>query len=196
LPIRHAPKQASSLLVLEAHLHHRLINVFGFIMSPKLKEFLQRWAVTTVAVLIAEYLITGIRYDNWKALMVATLLLGILNAFLRPLILVATVGLVGIANVIMGLRTLMATLPLQIALFGFFLLAINAILLLLVAKVVPGFYVDDFWTAFKGGLAISFISVFVNSATGTGGARVQIRRGKPPHPPDRSDGDNGPIIDV
>src|SRR5688572_30332334 len=166
-------------------------------MQPKLKEFLQRWAVTTAAVLAAEHLITGIRYDNWKALLVATLLLGIFNAVLRPLLLVATVGILGVANLILGLRTLMATLPLQIALFGFLLLAINAVLLMLVGRVVPAFHVDGFWTAFKGGLIISLISLLINSFTGTGGARVQFQRGKPPRRSDRSSrDDDGPVIDV
>jgi putative membrane protein len=165
-------------------------------MQPKLKEFLQRWAVTTAAVLAAEHLIAGIRYDNWKALLVATLLLGIFNAFLRPLLLVATVGILGVANVILGLRTLMVTLPLQIALFGFLLLAINAVLLLLVAWMVSSFHVDGFWTAFKGGLVISIISLLLNSLTGTGGARVQIHRGKRPGASDRSDDGDGPVIDL
>lgn len=165
-------------------------------MQPKLKEFLQRWAVTTAAVLAAEHLITGIRYDNWKALLVATLLLGIFNAVLRPLLLVATVGILGVANVILGLRTLMVTLPLQIALFGFLLLAINAVLLLLVGQLVSSFHVDGFWTAFKGGLIISIISLLLNSLTGTGGARVQIHRGKPPGSTNRSDGGDGPVIDL
>jgi len=165
-------------------------------MQPKLKEFLQRWAVTTAAVLAAEYLITGIRYDNWKALLVATLLLGIFNAVLRPLLLVATVGILGVANVILGLRTLMVTLPLQIALFGFLLLAINAVLLLLVGQLVSSFHVDGFWMAFKGGLVISIISLLLNSLTGTGGARVQIHRGKPPGSTNRSDGGDGPVIDL
>jgi putative membrane protein len=165
-------------------------------MQPKLKEFLQRWAVTTAAVLTAEYLIAGIRYDHWKALLVATLLLGIFNAFLRPLLLVATVGLLGMANLVLGLRALLVTLPLQIVLFGFFLLAINAVLLLLVGQLVPSFHVDGFWTAFKGGLVISIISLLLNSLTGTGGARVQIHRGKPPGSANRSDDGDGPVIDL
>ena len=165
-------------------------------MQPKLKEFLQRWAVTTAAVLTAEHLLAGIRYDNWKALLVATLLLGIFNAFLRPLLLIATVGILGVTNVILGLRTLMVTLPLQIALFGFLLLAINAVLLLLVGRLVSSFHVDGFWTAFKGGLIISIISLLLNSLTGTGGARVQIHRSKPPGSRNRSDGGDGPVIDL
>jgi putative membrane protein len=165
-------------------------------MPPKLKEFLQRWAITTVAVLAAAYFVTNIRYDHWHGLLAATLLLGILNAFLRPLLLWTTVGLLGLLNVLLGVRVALVTLPLQILLFGFFLLAINATLLLFVGHVVPSFHADDFWTAFKGGLIISLVSLLLNSLTGTGAARIQVHRGKGRTPSDPPDNGNGPVIDV
>lgn len=165
-------------------------------MPPKLKEFLQRWAITTVAVLAAAYLVSGIHYDNWIALLVATLVLGLLNAFLRPLLVFATVGVLGAFNVMLGLRAALVTLPLQILSFGFFLLVINAALLLFAGKLVPSFQVDGFWTAFKGGLIISVVSLLLNSLTGSGNARIQVQRGKPRTPGDKSDPGDGPVIDV
>jgi putative membrane protein len=165
-------------------------------MPPKLKEFLQRWAITTVAVLAAAYLVSGIHYDNWIALLVATLVLGLLNAFLRPLLVFATVGVLGAFNVMLGLRAALVTLPLQILSFGFFLLVINAALLLFAGKLVPSFQVDGFWTAFKGGLIISVVSLLLNSLTGSGNARIQVQRGKPRAPGDKSDPGDGPVIDV
>jgi putative membrane protein len=165
-------------------------------MPPKLKEFLQRWAITTVAVLAAAYIVSGIHYDNWIALLVATLVLGLLNAFLRPLLVFATVGVLGAFNVMLGLRAALVTLPLQILSFGFFLLVINAALLLFAGKLVPSFQVDGFWTAFKGGLIISVVSLLLNSLTGSGNARIQVHRGKPRTPSDKSDPDDGPVIDV
>jgi putative membrane protein len=165
-------------------------------MPPKLKEFLQRWAITTVAVLVAAHVVSGIHYEHWRALLVATLLLGLLNAFLRPLLLFATVGLLGALNVLLGLRLALVTLPLQIVSFGFFLLAINAGLLLVVDKLVRSFHVEDFWTAFWGGLIISLISLLLNSLTGSGHARIQLQRGKTRRPSDKSDDGNGTIIDV
>jgi putative membrane protein len=167
-------------------------------MPPKLKTFLQRWIVTTVAVLVAAHMVEAIRYDHWHGLLVATLLLGVLNAFLRPLILFATVGILGAFNFLLGLRLALLTLPLQILSFGFLLLAINAILLLLVTQLVPSFHADGFWTAFKGGLIISVISLLLNSLTGTGNARVQWQRGKPTPPGNRRDpgNDDGPVIDL
>ena len=165
-------------------------------MPPKIKEFLQRWAITTVAVLAAAYLISGIHYDNWMGLLVATLVLGLLNGFLRPLLVLATVGVLGAFNVMLGLRAALVTLPLQIVSFGFFLLVINAALLLFAGKLVPAFYVDGFWMAFKGGLVISIVSLILNSLTGSGNARIQIQRGKPRNPGDKSDPGDGPVIDV
>lgn len=171
------------------------------IMPPKLKEFLQRWAITTVAVLVAAHVVEKIHYDHWRGLLVATLLLGLLNAFLRPLILIATVGLLGALNFAIGLRFTIVTLPLQILSFGFFLLALNALLLLFVDQLVPSFHADDFWTAFKGGLIISIISLLLNSLTGVGNTRVTMQRGKPGSSPGSSDrphsgGGNGPVIDI
>lgn len=174
----------------------------SYIMPPKFKEFLQRWAITTVAVLSAAHIVEKIHYDHWHGLLIATLLLGILNAFLRPLILIATFGLLGAFNFALGLRFAIITLPLQILLFGFFLLALNALLLLFVGQLVPGFHAEQFWTAFKGGLVISVISLLLYTITGTGHTRIQMQRGKPgppsggSGPSSGSNGGNGPVIDI
>lgn len=165
-------------------------------MPPKLKEFLQRWAITTVAVLAAASLVRDIHYDNWRGLLFATLVLGLLNAFLRPLLLFATVGVLGILNLFLGARVALITLPLQIGLFGFLLLAINATLLLFASQLVPSFHADTFWTAFKGGLVISIVSLILNTFAGGSHARIQIQRGRPPVASKKPDDDNGPVIDV
>jgi len=147
-------------------------------MPSKLKEFLMRWAITTVGVLVAAHLVRGIHYDhgNWVALLVATLLLGLLNAFIRPLL-------------------LLLSLPLVLLTLGLFMLVINAGLLYLVGRTVRGFHVDTFGAAFWGALIISVVYVFLNLLTGTGNARVKFRRGR--RKPTRSDHDgDGPVIDV
>ena len=149
----------------------------GLAMPQSLKDFLKRWAITTVAVLIAAHVVRGISYDNWTGLLIATLLLGFLNAFLRPLL-------------------MLLSLPLLIFTLGLFTLVINATLLYFVGWLVKSFHVANFWAAFWGGLVISLVSLLLNSITGTGGARVQVRRGRRP-PEDRRDGDGGgPVIDV
>jgi putative membrane protein len=144
--------------------------------TQDLKSFLQRWLINTLAVLVAVKLVHGIRYDSDTDLLIATLLLGILNAFVRPVM-------------------LLLSLPLLIFTLGLFTLIINAALLYFVGNLVTGFHVGSFKSAFWGALVISVVSFAVNTLTGGGNSRIHIRRGKPPgnKPPD--DG-GGPVIDV
>ena len=144
-------------------------------MRTELREFVKRWVVSTVAVLVAAKIIPGIHYRDWSDLLVATLLLGILNSVLRPLL-------------------MLLSLPLLILTLGLFTLIINAGLLYLVHLLLPGFQVDGFWSAFFGALIISMVSLFLNTVTGSGNSRVQVRRGR--RPPPRPPGDDGPVIDV
>ena len=165
-------------------------------MPPKLKDFLQRWSITTVAVLLAAHTITGLHYDHGRGLLVATLLLGLLNAFLRPLLILATIGVLGVLNFVLGLRVAMRTLLLQLLLLGVLLLAINAALLLLVGHLVKTFHVDDFRAAFWGGLLIGAVTLALNSLTRSGQARVEFHRGPNRPPANKSDDGGGPVIDV
>ena len=147
--------------------------------------FFQRWLVNTLAVLAASFVVEGIHYDdNWQALLVASLLLGILNAFVRPLI-------------------MLLALPFLILTLGLFTLVINATLLYFVSSLVKGFHVDSFSAAFWGALVISFVSTAVQWLTGFNAtsARVQVNTSatttttrRPPKDPD--DRGNGPVIDV
>ncbi len=140
--------------------------------------FLQRWVISTLAVLVATHIVPGIHYDKGDitSLFVASLLFGILIAFLRPLL-------------------FLLTLPLVVVTLGLFVLIINAGLLYLVGSLVKGFYVDGFWPAFWGALVISIVSLVLNTLTGTGEGRVRVRRSAPGNKPTGGDG-NGPVIDV
>lgn len=148
-------------------------------MSPKLKKFLASWAINTLAVGLACLVLHNhIHYQNHNPLylLAASLLLGILNAVLKPII-------------------MLLALPLLIFTLGLFMFVINALLLYFVGFLLdPYFRVDTFWSAFWGALIISIVSVVLNSLTGTGGSRVQIRRGG--RPPDPGSGGSGPVIDV
>jgi putative membrane protein len=104
-----------------------------------MRHFVFRWAVTTVAVMVAASIVTGIRYDSAASLIGAALLLGILNAFVRPILLL-----------------LMA--PLIILTLGIFIFVVNGLLLLLVNDLVHGFHVDNFRSAFWGAILISIVS--------------------------------------
>jgi putative membrane protein len=146
-------------------------------MSQSLVSFIKRWLITAVAVALAAQIVHGIDYSTGAGLALAALLLGLLNAFVRPVM-------------------LLLSLPLLIFTLGFFILFINAILLYVVGHVLKDFHVLTFSAAFWGALIISIVSLVLNALTKTGGSTVQIRRGAPPprRPPDDSGG--GPVIDV
>jgi putative membrane protein len=138
--------------------------------------FLKRWAVVALAVLVASQVVSGIRYDSPGALLAASLILGILNSFLRPVL-------------------MLLSLPFLILTLGLFTLFINAFLLYLVAAVVPSFHVDSFGSAFWGGLVISMVSIFVNTLTRRPPG-PPATPGSPQSQPRVSSDDRGPIIDV
>jgi len=105
-----------------------------------MKEFMIRWASTTFAVLIATGVVPGITFENAEALIWAGLLLGILNAVVRPVLLVLS-------------------LPLIVITFGLFIPVVNALLLHFVGGGwIAGFHVDGFWAALWGSLVISAVS--------------------------------------
>ncbi len=127
-------------------------------------------------VLVAVYVLKGIHYERPLDLLVASLVLGILNSIIRPVLVVLA-------------------LPLLVFTLGLFLLVINAVVLYFVGFLLrPHFYVQDFRSAFWGALIISVVSLVLNTLTGTGSARVKIERRRPP-PPD-SDRGGGPVIDI
>lgn len=156
-------------------------------MSPRAREYLVRWLVTTVAVVVAAHVVPGIHYETTLGLLVASLLLGFLNVFLRPVLMILT-------------------LPLVLVTLGLFTLVINAGLLYLVGRVVKSFHVETFSAAFWGAVVIAVISFGMNlvlgrPATSAPRPRVQFRwqgratRRGPRQPPSGPPG-GGPVIDV
>src|SRR5712691_11152165 len=144
--------------------------------AAPVKKFIQSWFINTLAVLVAVYLVSGIRYNKPLDLLVASLLLGILNAVLRPIL-------------------MFLALPLLIFTLGLFTLVINALLLYFVGYVLrPHFYVDNFWSAFWGALIISIVSLILNTMTGAGSSRIRFQRGR--RPPGSGQNGGGPVIDV
>ena len=120
-----------------------------------MRHFVFRWAVTTIAVMVASAVIRGIRYDTVAALIGASLLLGILNAFVRPFLLILSA-------------------PLILITLGFFILILNGLLLLVVPSVVVGFHVDHFWSAFWGAIVISIISWILSAFFRGSDGRVHV----------------------
>jgi len=142
--------------------------------TRKILRFLQSWVINTLAVALAVMILRGhIHYDTNIDLLLASLLLGILNAFVRPIL-------------------MLIALPLLIFTLGLFTLVINALLLYLVGTLLaPHFTVDSFGFAFLGALVISVASISLNILTGN--SQVKIHRRGPPKGPG---GGNGPVIDV
>jgi putative membrane protein len=138
-------------------------------------SFLKRWLITTVAVWVAANIVPGITFTR-PGLFLGALVLGLLNAFVRPVVVVLS-------------------LPLLIFTLGLFMLVINALLLWSVGSILKDFHVDGFVPAFWGSLIISLTSLLLNSVTRSGSSRLEVHAGKPPgrHPPDD---DGGPVIDV
>lgn len=147
-------------------------------MKSEIKQFLQSWLINTLAVLVAVYIVPGIRFEDdslWTPF-VTSLVLGVLNAVIRPLV-------------------MLLALPLLIFTLGLFMLFINATMLYVVGLLLaPHFQVDGFWPAFLGALIISIVSLVLNTLSGNTTSRIRIeRRRRPPAP---GGNDDGPIIDV
>lgn len=107
-------------------------------------NFLVLWLVSGLAIIITAYLLPGVRVAGFFAALVTALVLGLINAFIRPVL-------------------ILLTLPLNILTLGLFTLVINALLIMLAAAIVPGFSVKGFWWALLFGLVLAVI----NYALGT-----------------------------
>jgi putative membrane protein len=118
-----------------------------------------RWLVITVAILLSSMLIPGIRVDSLPTAFIAAGFLGLINIFLRPVLIILT-------------------LPLNIITLGLFSFLINAFLLKLVAYFVSGFEITGFLAALLGALVISLINWLASRF---------IVRAKKPGNPDKPD---------
>jgi putative membrane protein len=117
-----------------------------------MRRFLLRWLITALALYAAVQLVPGIGYDgDWTTLAGMTLVFGLVNAFVRPLL------------------TLLSC-PLILLTLGVFTLVINGAMLLLASRLAGvfgvGFYVDGFGPAFWGALVISVVSFLMNLLVG------------------------------
>jgi putative membrane protein len=109
-----------------------------------MQGLLIRWLVLTVAILVASYVIEGIRVSSFLSAFFAAAVLGILNAFFRPILIILT-------------------LPINILSMGLFTFVINAVLLMMASGVISGFQVRGFWSAIFGSLIISLVNWFLSA---------------------------------
>ena len=97
------------------------------------------WLINTVALLVLPYLMTSIRISGFWTALIAALVLGLLNALIRPIFVVLT-------------------LPVTLVTLGLFIFVINGLMFWLVSRMVDGFFVSGFWAAIGGALLYSIIS--------------------------------------
>jgi putative membrane protein len=118
--------------------------------------FLLRWSINLVALVAAGVFINGVRIQSVSAGILAAGILGIVNAVIRPVVLIFT-------------------LPINLLTLGLFTLVINAAMLQIVAALVPGFIVETFGAAFFAALLISLISWLLNIFVSDSGKVVFIK---------------------
>ncbi len=104
-----------------------------------MKGIIVRWIILTAAITIASYIIKGIYIEGFFSALFAAAILGILNSFFRPILIIIT-------------------LPLNILTLGLFTFIINAALLKMASGVIGGFEIHGFWPAIFGSLIISAFS--------------------------------------
>jgi putative membrane protein len=125
-------------------------------MLDNLLPFLLHWAVIALSLWVASHIFKGLSFDSGSSLAVSALLLGFVNALVKPLLIVLT-------------------LPLTLVTFGLFLLVINALMVLLVAALVRGFKVSGFWTALFASVFISLLSTLIGALLGSGNPATTIQ---------------------
>jgi len=101
--------------------------------------FLIQWVVSCLAIIITAYLLPGVAVEGFLSALVAALILGLINAVIRPIL-------------------ILLTLPLNILTLGLFTLVINALLIMLAATIVPGFAVQGFWWALLFGVVLAIVN--------------------------------------
>jgi len=109
-----------------------------------MRVLLAKWLILTTAIMTASYLVDGIEVAGFFSAIFTAVILGFLNLFLRPVIIILT-------------------LPINILSFGLFTFVINALILKMVSGVMFGFHVTGFWPAIWGSIIISLASWLLNS---------------------------------
>ena len=106
-------------------------------------NLLLRWLINALALLALSFVLPWMYVDNFWTALIAAVVLGLLNTFIRPIL-------------------LLLTLPITLLTLGLFALIINGLIFWLAAQFVTGFYVSGFWAAFFAALLYSLITAFAN----------------------------------
>lgn len=104
-------------------------------------EILINWVIGSLLIFTLGYILPGVHVETFISALITALVIGVINAFLKPVLIILT-------------------LPINIITFGLFTLVINALLIQLAASLVPGFRVDSFWWALLFGVILSVLNSF------------------------------------
>lgn len=99
--------------------------------------------INAAAIFVTAYILPGVELSGVEPALVAAVLMGVINAFLKPVL-------------------VLLTLPITVLTLGLFMLVINALLVLLVSAVVPGFEVDGFWWALVFSIVLAIVNAFLH----------------------------------
>ncbi len=105
-------------------------------------NILVRLLLSTLSVIIASYILPGVRVSNFLTAVVVAVVLGIANAIIKPIL-------------------ILLMLPINLLMLGLFTLVINGLIVMLVTVVVSGFHVDNIWWAILFSIVLSIISSFL-----------------------------------
>jgi len=112
-------------------------------------KFFTKTIATALAVLFAAYILKGIHVDNTITALLVAVVLGLLNSFIKPILIILTI-------------------PITLFTLGLFLLVINIIIVKWAASIVSGFTVDGWFAALLFSLVVSFISSVIEGIIGSG----------------------------
>ncbi|MEM8550266.1 MAG: phage holin family protein [Verrucomicrobiota bacterium] len=142
--------------------------------TPQAKQFqasinfprlLQSWALIALGVLLAASTSSGVTYDSTGTLILVVLLLSFFNVIIRPIL-------------------ILFALPFVVLTLGLGLIVINALVVLLVEAIVPGFHLASFWSALWVAVVISIVSMLTNMLLGKSRVKVTVsQQGGPGQPP-------------
>lgn len=108
-----------------------------------MRNFIIKWFVYTVSLMAVSHIVAGVSIDNWETTIIAALVLGLINTFIKPFFMILT-------------------LPLNILSMGILTFFINGLMFYMAAHFVKGFVVAGFWNAFWAAIVFSFISFLLN----------------------------------
>ena len=111
-------------------------------------KFFAKTVATALAVLVAAYILKGVHVDSTVTALIVALVLGLLNSFIKPILIILTI-------------------PITIVTLGLFLLGINIIIVKLAANLVSGFTVDGWVAALLFSIVVSFVSSLIEAIIGT-----------------------------